>query len=639
MRRIFVVAFVALLPLPLLFGSPAIGAAQSPIGPKKFVKPVSGTVAVDPTQHPAGPSAAAMRAAAGSGATPVAVGPSIGTVGCSDRSATNVRANQECTNQSAAGFFGRSQSQNETSVAVNPKNPRNVIAVQNDYRQGDSACGVDFTLDGGQHWGSEVAPTNFGRGFTGGARHYWTTAGDPSVAFDSAGTAYLMCLVFNRGFPANEEGDHTPFGSSGFEVLRSTDGGASWSFPGDYVAVTPGAARGGLGLLDKPYMAIDTNPASPFHNRIYAAWAQFPADFSAAPIFFAFSDDHGVSWHQTGEINGFSPALCPVQFGTEPPGTCNNSEFADPFIAPNGDLYVTFINGNNCHGGIAGCPNPASDNHFQILIVKSTDGGSSFGSPVKVGDYNDVPDCLTYTGDDAFSACIPTAPLSQRSIFRAANYPSGVALSSGEIVVDYGSYINRHSNPASPDRGHCVPDGFSATTGLPLYQGVGVVDGCNNDIVVSVSSDGGASFSGTSAPVSSLPSRNDEGKQLADQWFQWTAKTPGGVSVSSYYDRKYGDDQSSGFMDFTLAVDVAGSHVRVTDRSLPPSNDFPGTSGFSTFLGDYTGMAVGADGAVHPAWADTRNPAFTFDLSGDARQPVPAGFGADIYAASIHPGS
>jgi hypothetical protein len=92
-------------------------------------------------------------------------------------------------------------------------------------------------------------------------------------------------------------------------------------------------------------------------------------------------------------------------------------------------------------------------------------------------------------------------------------------------------------------------------------------------------------------------------------------------------------------MDFTLAVDVAGSHVRVTDRSLPPSNDFPGTSGFSTFLGDYTGMAVGADGAVHPAWADTRNPAFTFDLSGDARQPVPAGFGADIYAASIHPGS
>jgi hypothetical protein len=384
-------------------------------------------------------------------------------------------------------------------------------------------------------------------------------------------------------------------------------------------------------------MAIDTNPASPFRDRVYAAWAQYPADFSAAPIFFAFSDNHGVSWHQTGEINGLSPALCPVQFGTEPAGTCNNSQFADPFVAPNGDLYVAFINANNCHGGIPGCPNPASDNHFQILIVKSTDGGSSFGAPVKVGDYNDVPDCLTYTGDDAFSACIPTAPLSQRSIFRAANYPSGVALSSREIVVDYGSYINRHSNPASSDRGHCAPDGFSTTTGLPLYQGVGVVNGCNNDIVVSVSTDGGASFSGTSAPVSALPSRNDEGQRLADQWFQWTAKTTAGVSVSSYYDRKYGDDQSSGSMDITLAVDVAGRRLRVTDRSLPPPNDFPGTSGFSTFLGDYTGLAVGADGALRPAWADTRNPAFTFDLSGDARQPVPAGFGTDIYTASVHP--
>jgi hypothetical protein len=637
MRRIVVAVFVALLPLPFLFGSPAIGAAPSPVGPKKFVKPISGTVAVDPTQHPTGPSTAALQAATRSGVRPSAIRPSLGTAGCSDRSARNVRANQECTNQSAAGFFGRGQSQNETAVAVNPTNPRNVVIAQNDYRQGDSACGVDSTLDSGRHWGSLVAPTNFGRGFAGGARHYWATAGDPSVAFDSTGTAYLMCLVFNRGFPTHEEGDHTPFGSSGFMVFRSTDGGASWSFPGDYVATTPGAARGGLGLLDKVYMAVDANPRSRFRDRLYAAWVQYPADFSTAPIFFGFSDDHGGTWHQTGSINGFSPALCPVQFGTDPPGTCNNSQFPDPFVAPNGDVYVTFINGNNCHGGIPGCPNPARDNHFQILIVKSTDGGTSFGPPVKVGDYNDVPDCLTYTGDNAGSACIPTAPLSPRSIFRAANYPSGVALSSRRIVVDYGSYINRHSKPTASRRGHCVPDGFSATTGLPLYQGVGVVDGCNNDIVVSISTNGGASFSGTSVPVSSLPSRNDEGRHLADQWFQWTARTPQGVSISSYYDRKYGDDQSSGFMDFTLAVGVAGAHVRVTDRSLPPSNEFPGTSGFSTFLGDYNGLAVGRDGAVHPAWPDTRNPIFTFDLSGDARQRVFAGFGADIYTASLHP--
>jgi hypothetical protein len=34
-------------------------------------------------------------------------------------------------------------------------------------------------------------------------------------------------------------------------------------------------------------------------------------------------------------------------------------------------------------------------------------------------------------------------------------------------------------------------------------------------------------------------------------------------------------------------------------------------------------------------WEDTRNPIFTFNLAGDAREPVFAGFGGDIYTARI----
>src|SRR6266545_911259 len=105
-----------------------------------------------------------------------------------------------------------------------------------------------------------------------------------------------------------------------------------------------------------------------------------------------------------------------------------------------------------------------------MLIVKSTDGGASFGTPVKVSDYYDLPDCLTYTGQNAGRACVPTAPLSNRNIFRATNYPVGVAPSNSTVFVTLGSYINRNSNPA---RGNCTPDGFSATTGLNTYQGVG----------------------------------------------------------------------------------------------------------------------------------------------------------------------
>jgi hypothetical protein len=75
--------------------------------------------------------------------------------------------------------------------------------------------------------------------------------------------------------------------------------------------------------------------------------------------------------------------------------------------------------------------------------------------------------------------------------------------------------------------------------------------------------------------------------------------------------------------------------VRVTDRSLPPLNEFP-EAGASTgiFLGDYIGLAVGSDGQAHPAWADTRNPIFT-QSAGDVRQLVNAGQGSDIYTRSL----
>ncbi len=88
-------------------------------------------------------------------------------------------------------------------------------------------------------------------------------------------------------------------------------------------------------------------------------------------------------------------------------------------------------------------------------------------------------------------------------------------------------------------------------------------------------------------------------------------------------------------MDITLRRSN-GSFVRVTDESMPPANEFPAANGFSTFIGDYMGLAVGSDGVAHPVWTDTRNPTFMYDPSADdPRVPIFAGFGADIYTASI----
>ncbi|HET6747815.1 MAG TPA: sialidase family protein [Actinomycetes bacterium] len=443
------------------------------------------------------------------------------------------------------------------------------------------------------------------------------------MAFDSGGEAYLFCLAFNRGTPTSDSG----LPASGLFLFRSADGGASWNFPGSPVKQSPGDGSDNIGLLDKPYMAADTGKGSRFRDRLYVAWAEYNVDFSADPIGFAWSDDHGATWNLVPAISGTSAELCPVNFDGSPAGTCNANQFPQPFTAPNGDLYVVFQNFNNAVGA-------GGDNHNQILIVKSTDGGQSFSAPVKVSDFNDLPDCLTYTGHDAGRACVPTAPLSDRSIFRATNYPSAVATSNNRIVVTLASYLNRHSNP---ERGNCTPAGFSTTTGLNLYTGVGERNGCNNDIVVSVSTDAGASFTGTTTPVAELPSVSDENPrtQLADQWWQWAALNPkGGVTVA-YYDRKYGDAQQTGFMDITMRRGN-GNHVRVTNRSLPPTQEFP-EAGASTgvFVGDYMGVAVGSDGIAHPIWTDTRNPVFSPSTGGDVRELVRAGQGTDIYARSL----
>jgi len=64
----------------------------------------------------------------------------------------------------------------------------------------------------------------------------------------------------------------------------SADGGASWSFTGNYVATSTfgEGSDPNAPFIDKMYMTIDNNPASPFADRIYVVWANYAADGTAA---------------------------------------------------------------------------------------------------------------------------------------------------------------------------------------------------------------------------------------------------------------------------------------------------------------------------------------------------------------------
>src|SRR5262249_14306643 len=60
----------------------------------------------------------------------------------------NVRVNQDCSLRRQA----------EETIVVNPTNPSNVIAGQNDSRVGFNHCGYDWSFNRGRSWGDQLPP-------------------------------------------------------------------------------------------------------------------------------------------------------------------------------------------------------------------------------------------------------------------------------------------------------------------------------------------------------------------------------------------------------------------------------------------------------------------------------------------------
>jgi hypothetical protein len=536
---------------------------------------------------------------------------------CEQSSDGNVRVNTACTNYTDAAFAGRAQAQNETAIAINPTNSSNLVASSNNYQRGDGNCGAFYSTNGGRKWNGTTAPLLFVRGSsltpaTGKPREYWQAGGDTTVAYNSEGTAYLQCQVFNRGAGTTQDPDL----SSGVLVFRSANGGASWDFPGR-VALSSfernASFPNGVVLEDKPLMAIDNNPSSPFRDRIYITWTSFTTD-NGAYINEVYSADGGETWSTRQAISGNS-ALCNQTYGFPTPhGTCNENQFSDPFVGPDGSLYVAYNNFNNLVSG--------SDNRNQVLMVKSTDGGVTFSAPVKVSDYFDLPDCVTYTAQDAGRACVVNKGTTKTSFFRATNYPSGAVdpTNPKHIVVNFGSYINSKSNESTG----CVPARFNDITGQNLFTGAGTT-ACNNQILQSESTNGGASFKGTTTDPRSMPLAAHQSK-LADEYWQWTGITSRGKVVVGFYDRQYGNDDTSGASDYSASIN--GHIQRVSNVSSPPETQFGGL-----FYGDYNILSV-VGNRIEVTWTDTRNPGLT-SCPGNVNTICSLGNSEDDFAAQL----
>ncbi|MCK5075152.1 MAG: T9SS type A sorting domain-containing protein [Calditrichia bacterium] len=187
--------------------------------------------------------------------------------------------------------------QNETAMAINPLNTKNLVVSMNDFRMGLSGQSIACSQDGGATWQTQTiaSPEN---------NVYYI---DPSAAFDNQGNVYVAYLAVNQG--AHLTG-------TGIVVLKSEDGGSTWGEP-IYVA---NDLEGGTATHSRPFLTIDKNS-----NKVFVAWV-LTEGAKAFPV---------IS-HSTNNVAQFSERIKIAE-------NCNAVRNAVPALASNGDVYVTYF--------------------------------------------------------------------------------------------------------------------------------------------------------------------------------------------------------------------------------------------------------------------------------------------------------
>lgn len=178
----------------------------------------------------------------------------------------------------------------EPQLAVNPRNPANLVAFYQQDRWSDGGARglvASVSYDGGSSWQQVVVP-----GLSACSGGGYQRASDPWISFSPTGELHAVALAFNPPAPgASSEGPNALL------ATRSSDGGTTWAEP---IAI---AAESGGGLHDKD--AIFADPADPSGSLVYVVWDRYTARGSRA--YLARSLDGGRSWEPPRMI--YDPGL------------------------------------------------------------------------------------------------------------------------------------------------------------------------------------------------------------------------------------------------------------------------------------------------------------------------------------------
>ncbi len=378
-----------------------------------------------------------------SGVTPLCEGNS-GSVPQPDFGA-NVDAGHECGSQS------------ETSIAINPADPSNVIAGSNEIQR--LPMRAMYSTDGGATFSGVDLPLPPAR-----TRNGFDFGSDPGVAFDADGNAYYSYIVVFFGAGGGVNGTE-------MAVAHSTDGGATWA--ATYFAPETGSGQ----FNDKPMIAVDRGTDHP--GRVYVAWDHATGSSSSTKngnnVLLAYSDDGGqtfstpvsVSGQVTGKTGGIG---------------------ADPYLTPDGILHVAWQ--DYAHGTI-------SD-------ASSTDGGLTFSAPrviSSVGAFQFDIAAQSSRGALVYPACGATSSALFCAYMDGSNAATSVYVAKS---TDGGSTWTSTAMPGSGDQFNqwLAVDPSDGSVNVAYYD-TGIHGATPATYTLARSTDGGATYS--AAAVATAP--------------------------------------------------------------------------------------------------------------------------------------
>ena len=185
----------------------------------------------------------------------------------------------------------------ECSIAIDPTNSNNLTACTMTLT-GDNTTkvGTLSSIDGGTTWNrNEVLNSEYDV--------------DPSVAYDANGNVFL-CYIYN-----------VEAGTNKIYVQKSVNKGQTWQTRIDLQASAD---------ADKSFIAIDKHISSQYKNNIYVVWNK-----NQTTMEFSKSTDGGVNFSQEVAIISGSQSLLGVI----------------PVTGNNGEIYIAYSIGNpNCTG-------------------------------------------------------------------------------------------------------------------------------------------------------------------------------------------------------------------------------------------------------------------------------------------------